>query len=308
MKYLNYLIIIISALLILLALPAYASSLPSSLGQCGDSSSQFETLAESLPSAGTFYVKLSNQQEPTTNVTLYFQSIDTGQCQLVGSANAQYGHWTAIGSLNSISSAGGFIIASGDGLGAYPYSSVLTSLIVAKPSVCQPIINCAVNYLGQSAVLEPTIISHATDQVAIYVAKPLTGISYSKVSYYDNGNYLYGGTVYKPINRNYLGGGVHNIDIQLSLKDGQTVDIYQKVNMGNDITGMLFIKSRLYQSRDKALLFVLAGALVVILGLILVIARLIYKRRRFVIDHGLNKLPEEIAVTATEDETIVGKF
>ncbi|HEY4963745.1 MAG TPA: hypothetical protein VIH90_03560 [Candidatus Saccharimonadales bacterium] len=275
------------------------------LGSCGSDPNQFQVTSQNLPKTGQVYIKLSNSQEPVTSVTLYFQSFFDGQCNVIGTVNANNSAWTPIGQLSNPAGTGGFLIASADGLGAYPYSSVLSTLIVSNPNICTPTIACNVIYANQPAVLEPTIISHATDQIAVYTVVPVTGVGYTKVSYFDNGKYLYGGTVLKPVNRNYLDGGQHKIVTQLSLKDGQTVDINQNINMGNDVTGMLYIKSRVYQSRNKVVLATIVVALLMVIGLVIIGIHLIYKHRRFVVDHGIDKAPAHVEDQEVDDEDIV---
>jgi hypothetical protein len=281
----------------------------SGLGTCGSDPSQFQVTSQNLPKGGQVYIKLSNSQEPVTNVTLYFQSFRDGQCALIGTANANNDTWTSIGQLSNPAGTGGFLVATADGLDAFPYSSVLSTLIVPSPNICNPTNACNIVYANQSAVLEPTIISHATDQIAIYAVKPIAGVGYSKVSYFDNGKYLYGGTVLKPINRNYLGGGIHKVDTQLTLKDGQTVDINQNIDMGNDITGMLYLKSRLYESRNKAVLGGILLAVLIVSALIIFTIHLIYKHHRFVVDHGIDKAPDHVEDNEVDEEDIiVAKF
>lgn len=289
--------------------PSSTSASINNIGSCGTSSTQYQTNVNKLPSSGQVYVKLSNQQETTGPVDLYFQSNTTLVCQLIGTASPVFGSWVPIGSLPAGSSGGGFLIADGDGLGAFPYSSVLSVLITSAPNICNPSLSCTVSYQGYSADIEPTIITHATDQVAVYTISPITGSGYNKVSYYDNGKYLYGSTKLLPFNRNYLNGGVHKVDSQVTLNDGQTLDINQNIDMGNDITDMLYLKSKVYQSKNKAVLVVILLAFISIVIALLIFIHWLYKRHRFVVDHGIDKAPSHIDERKQEEENIVvGKF
>jgi hypothetical protein len=277
----------------------------SSLGSCGSDSSQFQVTTQNLPKSGQTYIKLSNSQEPITSVKLYFQSLSDGQCILIGTVSANPDTWTPIGQLSNPTGNGGFLVAAADGLGAYPYSSVLSTLIVSDPNICNPTKACNILYRGYNGVLEPSIISHASDQIAVYTINPINDQSYQKVSYYDNGKYLYGGSDLKQFNRNYLSGGVHNINTQLTLKSGQIVDINQRVDMGSDITGMLYIKSIAYQSKNRVVLLGVVLLILSTIGLTLLVIHLIYKHHRFNVDHGIDKAPSHVDDEEVDDEDIV---
>lgn len=262
----------------------------SSIGECGTESNQFNVLLKKVPAGGQVYMRLNNTSESSGSSIVYFQSFSDSQCHLIGTSNPVYGSWSKVGSYNLDTTVGGAFVVIGSGLGALPYQAAVSLLILPNPAVCAPVTNCQVTYRGYQGVLSPQIISGATDQVAVYVASPLSGVGYSKVTYYSDNQFLYDSTHLEPINRNYLGGGVHNVSTQISLSNQQTITINQTINMGSDYADILAIRSLVYRTQNKALVFAISAMAVVILLLLLWIARLLYKHHQFKLEHGLDKL------------------
>lgn len=282
----------------------------SSIGKCGTSSNQYNVFVKQIPSNSELYIKLDNNQESGLNTSVYFQSFSDGQCHLIGTLNSTYNSWGQVGNYSLDTSSGGAFIVAGNDLGSLPYQAVASLLILPKPAACVPVTNCQVSYEGNKGVLSPEIISGATDQVAVYVANNPNGVGYSKVTYYSNDQFLYDSKKLEPINRDYLDGGVHQVSIIVSLSNQETVTINQTINMGTDYTGSLYIKSLIYRTHNKAIVFMIPALIVVILLLLLWVARLIYKRRRFTVEHGLDNLPKESTesadINSEEHKTIIG--
>ncbi len=260
------------------------------IGKCGTSDSQYSVLLNQVSPDAQLYIKLNNVNEHSSSVTVYFQSFSDSQCHLIGTNSPSYGGWSKVGDYNLDTTHGGSFVVAGNGLGALPYQAVASLLILPNPAVCTPSANCQVTYQGYKGVLSPQIISGATDEVAVYLASPLSGVDYNKVTYYSDNQFLYASTRLQPINRGYLDGGLHNISIQVDLSDQQTLTINQTINMGTDYTGTLFIKSLIYRTRNKALVFIIPTLVFVIILELLWIARLVYKHRLFKVEHGLNQL------------------
>jgi hypothetical protein len=273
------------------------------IGDCG-SGATYSALLQNVTLSGSVYIRLGNSSESTTQSSVYFQSFQDGVCHLIGTTSANYGSWTKVADYNSAENQAGAIVVSGSGLGALPYQPVASILIVPNPAACVPVVSCQVTYHGFSGVLTPQIITGATDQVAVYVAQPLNYIGFKNVNYYSDDQFLYKSSQLKPLNRNYLGGGVHHISIQVNLSDQQTLTINQTINMGSDYTGTLFIRSLIYRSHNKLLVFLIPVMVLVILLLLLWVARLIYKHHRFQVEHGLDILSKHNTNSHHEDPPI----
>ncbi len=287
--------VVSAGLLLLGASSASAATTPTpslnSIGVCGNSTTSYSDTLQHVDLTGDVYVRLNNASEATVPATVYFQSFQDGVCHAIGTATAQYGQWAKVGSYSGAADQSGSLVVNAVGLGAAPYSAVAQVLILPDPSLCTPVLSCNVTYQGYSAVLQPQILSTAADQLNVYLAKPIAGVGYSKVSYYADSQYMYGGTILGPFNRDYLSGGTHNITVQVSLKNGQTLTINQVVNMGLDITTLFFFRSLIYKSHDKALLVVIAIAILVILSLLGWIIQLIRRHRASIRDHGFDHTP-----------------
>jgi hypothetical protein len=272
------------------------------LGKCGTSAVQFSDTLQHVSFTGDVYIRLSNNTETTAPVTTYFQSYQEGACHEIGTVTPQYGQWTKLGSYSGSSDQSGSLVMIGTRLGAAPYAAVAQLLVLPDPTLCMPTQDCSVTYEGYKATLQPQQISTATDQIAVYVAQPIQGVGYSKVSYYADSTYLYSGTALKPFNRNYLPGGIHTVTTTISLKNGDVLNSDQKIDMGGDPLASLVVKSFIYRSHNKALLFVGVGLIVITFVTLLGAARFVYKRRRYKINHGLNHLSEQPAEDNTDSE------
>ncbi len=302
--------IVASILLSCLSLSSIAYASPSinalsSIGSCSTTSnSSYSTTMQQLPESGSIYVRLSNNLETSSNLTLYFQSLSTGKCNLIGTAIAKYGSWTKIGSFNNSNNKyGGLFIIYGNGLGAEPYASVAKLLILPDPSLCTPTTNCNIDYNGYTASLTPKIISGASDQIAIFLASSIVDAKINSIGYYDNNQYVYGRTTFAPFNNNYLQGGKHNTSVQIVFNNGETLSINKTVNMGTDYTGMLYLRSMLYRSHNKALLVGLAIAIILAILVIIWLARKVHRHRNYIKEHGLLDYKAPPPIPKPEDDS-----
>lgn len=243
----------------------------------------------SIPTSGELYVKSPLNQTPGST-TLYFQSYSSGQCINLGTVTPNTSSWTALGSLPSGQqfSQGGSFIAESPNIGSAPYEAALQLLILPSPSICSPTTTCMTTYQGWSGALDPTIISGATDQIAVYVAKPLSGSSIIGVNYYNNQKFLYSSPQLQNPNRDYLSGGSHVITAIASFKNGEQLVVTQPVNMGVDYSGYLWLRSSLYNSKDKGLFVLKIIGIVALLGVLILLIRHIRKKLLYKKTHGLN--------------------
>jgi hypothetical protein len=287
----------------------------STSGICGSTDYSLSTLEDitstNVPS-GNVYVKLNYQSTSPIELSLYVNNISSNQCDFVGSVPTSSDNWTLIGNIDSNISSDDIIIQ-GLNVGAAPYQAAVRMMVIPSSSVCQPTINCTVNYEGESGILQlddSNIISGGTDQIAIYAIKPVSGVGVQTVSYYDLGEQkgqLYSTTTLKPFNRNYLDGGIHYTQAQVKLNNGESIFINKTINMGTDWSGSLLIRSLLYRYSGPAAFFIIIGFFVVIGLVILLITRTIYKKRRERKLHGLdNYKPLETTPTSSDDNIVVG--
>jgi hypothetical protein len=286
--------------------PAIAQTANNSIlniGVCGSSNNSFNVSLQQAPPSGVVYIRLSNMMETSAPTSVYYQSYGDLACHLVGTVSPQYGQWIKLGQLNANNSEGSFVVQ-GSGLGALSYASVVQLLIVPPGTACIPTQNCNIQYNGFSGVLQPQLITHASSSISVYVANPVASVGYNNVNYYANGQFLYGGTALKPIDRNYLSGGISNVVIQANFTNGETMNINQTINMGSDPTGTLAIKSFIWRSRDKTLLFTSIGGVIMMLYLLLFLARLLYKRRRRKFEHGLNNYVDPDKAPEDDEHTV----
>ena len=281
-----------------------ASNILSSLGSCGNSGSSYSTMLQQLPPSGSVYVELSNNLETSSNLTLYFQQISSAKCNLIGSAAAKYGSWTKIGTYNNANNQyGSLFIINGNGLSAEPYASDAKLLILPDPSLCTPTTSCNIDYNGYTASLSPKIISGASDQIAMYLANPIVNAKINSIGYYDNDQYVYGRTTFAPFNNDYLRGGKHKTSIQIVFNNGESLTINKTVNMGADYTGILYLRSLLYRSKNKALLVSLAVAIILAILIIIWLARKVYNHHNYIKEHGLLDYKAPPALPKPDDDT-----
>lgn len=273
----------------------------SAIGVCGNDNTSNSLFVNNLPSSGVLFMSLSNNQETNTSSTVYAQSIKNLSCDEIGQAKTQYGSWSKVGNFNNKDNQFGAIIVNGTGLGALPYQPVAKIMIITNPKYCTyP--KCLINYHGFKASIQPVQLSNATDNLAVDEILPVNNVVIKNVSYYSDSSFLYESKSLKPLNKNYLAGGVHNTLIQVSLKNGEVLNINQTVNMGVDYTGTLLIRSSIYKSHDKALVFILLGLVVLIIILIIWVIGLSRKHRQYKKNHGLDK-PIDTHYEIKEDKT-----
>ncbi len=264
------------------------SNSPTSSGSCGSSSLYTDNLIAPQPLIGKIFAKLPSTEMAMT-VTLYSQPIFGNNCTLLSSAVVSPNLWTYMGEINDNTPAS-TIIAQGSNLFGEPYSASLDLLNVPSSNPCVVKGNsCLATFSGYTGVLQPSIISTDTSQIALYVANPIDNSTISSINYYADGSFIYSTKKLLPVNRNYLSGGIHNIQIQVRLAKGETLNINQTINMGTDWTGSLLFKSTFYRSKNKVSYFANIGAIVLLVVLVLGLVRHLYKRHMFKIEHGLSK-------------------
>ena len=247
-----------------------------------NSSSYYDTLSQ--PISGAIYAHLPSSNSPSV-VYLYSQTASDTSCQLLGAAKIVSGRWLFLGSGNGITN----IMIQSPGLIAQPYAAVVDLLVVPNTDICVPAVVCNINYQGDGGYLVPSIISNTSDQIAVYEARSITDVRFSSINYYADGRFLYASTQLRPINRDYLPGGQHNIFIQVNFVNGEKININKVVDMGVDWSGSLRLRSDFYRSHNK---LIFAGIVVIVLIIILIalwLARKMYKRREFKIDHGIDE-------------------
>jgi hypothetical protein len=286
MKMKIFLTVVISLPVMLIAT---VSAAPSSLANCGSSNPNIYTYSTTIQqtTVGSLYIKSANQSGSAT-VTAYYQSAD-GQCHEINETTAKFGQWNFLGTLNNkeVMNGGETFIVQSSNLGAPPYEAVADILVLPEPSICTPTVQCYLNFDGYSGYIQPKLLSGATDQVAVFQADPISTSNITSVDYYDGNTFLYKSTSLSPVNKNYLNGGFHRINIVLIEKNGEEALLSKNVNMGVDYTGSLYAKSLLYRSYGILRLFALLGFLILVLVIVALVLRRMYKHRQYVLEHGL---------------------
>jgi hypothetical protein len=221
-------------------------------------------------------------------LSLYLNNYSAGVCTSVGNVTVNSNTWVYVGNISTKSND---VIVQGNDISAAPYQAAV-NLLVVPDNQCTPITNCTVSYgnlTGQLQLDSSNILSGATDQIAVYGLKPISGVGISSVGYYSDGqkSILYSSKSLKPFDKNYLDGGLHNTQTQIKLNNGQSIYVNQTIDMGIDRTGTLFLKSLIYRNSGSAAIFIVVGIAVVIFLIILGLMRLLYKRRQTNKFHGL---------------------
>jgi hypothetical protein len=276
---------------VLLLIPAIAHADSTSSGLlCGSSNIDISTLEDitksNLP-LGKAYLRLNYASTPV-NLSLYLNNYAAGECSNIGNVTVNSNTWVYIG---NISSSTNDVIIQGNNVAAAPYQAAVNLLIVPD-NQCTPTVYCTVSYSGLKGQLQldnSNILSGATDQIAVYSLKPINGVGITSVGYYadEQKGALYSSKILKPFDRNYLDGGLHSTQIQIKLKNGQSIYVNETIDMGIDWTGTLYLKSLIYRNSGSAAIFIVAGISIVILLIILGLMRLLYKRRRVNKFHGI---------------------
>lgn len=271
-------------------MPVSAQSPDTSNGliqNCVNFTNSFSTYISNLPTQGFMYIKLANQQEVESKFTLYFENNNTGQCQLLGQVAPTYSSWLKLGYYHLQWSSGNFV-AVGNSLSSGAYQAAVSILMITNPSICNPLNGCIITFNGFKGTLEPQQLSDATSELGIYSMRPLQNTSYSQVSYYADGEYVYGSNKLTPFNRDYLSGGQHSIIIQVLYKNGDLLNIHQSINMGTDYTGRLWITSIAYREHDQLLLFLVPSLIFMVILSIAGIIHNTYRRHLYRKQHGLD--------------------
>jgi len=293
---------------------AQALSGPIELNQpassCGDQNLVRYSDLTKINLTGSLYVRLPATATPTA-VYLYSQSLLGGNCNYIGSVYAKTTQWSYVESGINIPPNYSLIVQ-GEGVGAEAYAAAVEVLDLPSGGICQPEDTCNTTYDGYSGYIQPSLVSGSTDQIAVYLANPIKNLKYYRVNYYSDGSFLYTSKKLRPLNRNYLSGGSHSVLTQADFANGESFNTSQQINMGNDWTGSLFVKSTVYKHLGEASIFVFMGMFILLVFSSLAIARMIYKRHSYQIHHGLNHLDpnqltvEELERKYEEDHTIIG--
>ena len=185
-------------------------------------------------------------------------------------------------------------------------------MLIVTDNQCTPVTNCNVSYDNLGGILQldnSNILSGATDQIAIYGLKPVSGVGIASVGYYSDSQkgILYTSKTLKPFDRNYLDGGLHNTQIQIKLKNGQSIYVNQTIDMGIDWTGTLFLKSLIYQNSGSAAVFIVTGISIVILLIIFGLMRFFYKRHQTNKFHGLHSYRYNPDANNYDDDIFISK-
>lgn len=277
------------------------------VGTC-DSGNDHSTFIDNFsPLSGTVYAQLSNKSENPGAVTIYFQSLTDYSCEKVGQpTSVNTNSWTLVGNYKISDGQSAALVASGDNLQGQPYAALIKLLIVPDQSLCNPL-NCIIKYQGQDGLLSPKIISSATDEVAAYRLDPIDGLTPTRVDYYDNGTFIYSSKKIEDVNKNYLPGGKQTITATAFFNNNEQFTVTSNIDMGPDYTYTQYLKSQYYRSHNKALFVAVVGGIVGLVVGAMWLIRYIYKKRKFIKDHGLDEnhySPDE--VDDSEDDVVVG--
>ena len=239
---------------------------------------------------GTTYVKMASKL-PNYNLTVYFQdNIDSNSCFVVGQAAANSESWTAAGTIGQPFKR---ILVQGPEKSAEIYQATIKALILPDSKLCEQVdTECRITYKGKSGVLQPKLISGATDMIAIYTVLPINNAQISQVSYYSDGNFLYSDPKKQigEVNRNYLADGKHSVSTQVIFANGQKWTYTQDIDMGNDYTGFTTLRSYYYKSHNRYLYVIAGVAAFLLISLIIMIARAIHQRRLYKKEHGYDQI------------------
>jgi hypothetical protein len=308
MSKIKLVLFVLPLLIIALPIRIFAASGTTNSLLCGNSNQNLSTLEDithKYVPDGKAYLKLNYQTNPI-DLSLYINNYTNSQCDFIGSITANANSWVYVGNITRSSND---VIVQGLNVEAAPYQAAV-QLLIAPNNQCIPTTLCNVAFGGLNGVLQlddSNILSGATDQIAVYGLKPIDNVGIKSVAYYSNaqGNLLYTSTKLGTINKNYLGGGLHNIQLQIKLKNGQTIYANQTVDMGIDWTGTLYIKSLIYRNSGSAAIFIILGISLLLFLVLLALARYIYRRHRAAKLHGLNKYHEPSKKNYIEDNIII---
>jgi len=257
--------------------------------------------------SGSIYVKLPKYATVEASQLNIYSSTPTlgASCKLIATVNANKNNWVKLGDNLKINSGDAFTI-DGPGLGAEVYAASAYILVV-NDNACTPTDNCNIKDSFGSGYLEPRIISSDTDQIALYLASPLQGLKPTNFNYYDNGRLIYVLKNLKKFNVNYLSGGKHNIDIQAKYSNNENLHYVSQIDMGQDWSKWLLIRSTFYKLKTPAKIIALVIFGILILFLILLIYRFILKKNKSKHDHGLdNYTPEDQPPIDPTSNIVVG--
>lgn len=292
---------------------SYASTINTNgggFGQCSYSNANnnanqpnaYTSIVTSYVPQGQIYARLTNDKETSTNINVYVQSIATGNCQLIGTGVVGQDSWTKIGNNTADGSKGIELVVAGKGLTSATAYQAVASILIVNGSTCNVQANCTTTYDSYTGTLQPTIISHASDEISIFVASPVKNVNISKVSYYSDNQFLYEGTVLKSVNHNYIAGGIHQITITVLFKNGESLTLHQTLNMGPDYDYALTLRSFAYRYKDQGLL--IGSVVVSVAGVFALLSLLItIHRRRIEVRHHIAEgyKPHELKIEPEDD-------
>lgn len=178
-------------------------------------------------------------------------------------------------------------MATSQTVGSAPYESALEILLLPDASTCKPTSTCQTSYHGWQGALDPTIISGATDQIAVYVAEPIVSSRLNIVNYYDNQVFLYSKPNLVAIDNDYLSGGENVLTAVANFKNGEQFVSTKYVNMGPDYSDYYWLRSSLYRSGGRAVFILKMAGFVAVLILLLLLVRHSHNKRLYKLEHGL---------------------
>lgn len=257
--------------------------------------------------SGSIYIKLPKSASVDSSTLNIYTSPPTlgATCNRLANVQANKKTWVKLGD-NLRLNQGDELTIDGQGLGAEVYAASAYILVV-DDNACTPDDNCNISDSFGSGFLDPNIISTNTDQIAIYLATPIKGLTPIKYNYYDNGKLLYTSNSLKSFNRNYLSGGNHKIDIMAQYSNHENIHYISSIDMGQDWSKWLLIRSTFYKLKTPAKIIALVLVGIIILALVLLIYRLILNRIKAKHDHGVdNYTPENQPPIDPGSNIIVG--
>jgi len=268
---------------------------------CNNSDNNIVTaVLNSLPSSGSIYLRLPPNQisEP---ITLFLQPFSNNECINLGTVVPSTTSWIKIADLEStfnLTEGAGFIAESVN-IGSTQSEKALDMLIAPSQSTCVVTTSCLTSYNGLSGSLNPNVLSGANDQIAVYSANPLSNTSLTTVNYYSNQKLLYSTAKLSQFNRDYLDGGEHHVTIIANFKNGEQLTVNQSINTGTDISGYLWLRSALYNSKNKPLFIINLVAIIVLLCVIILLTLRLHRKRR----HRFQQEPASFEKLPTDNMT-----
>ncbi len=255
--------------------------------QCGRADlTQFSAAVDGLPAGSALYAKTSTPAAQFA-VDAYFETYEPSSCNKLGTATIQNATWTRIGTLGAGMTGAGSLSVQGENAGADAYAAVATVMVV-PPGLCEPVANCEVTYKGLKGALQPKTVSVRGDFITVQQASPIDNVSFSKVEYFSDDQFLYRKPELERVNRNYLAGGEQVVKRVVYLNDGQTFTTTQTIDMGPDSDATLLIRSWFYRQRGEVKVLIIMSIFLLLPIILIGIIRYVHRRHIKRSDHGLD--------------------